>query len=772
MYGENGNPSTIEKYRPFVYWRDSGQTAEEVREQVRLSAAAGVGGFIPLPIKTKDLTPEETTERFKEFYAKLLPAAEAYSLPVAFTLDKCIENTVVAAEDALWENNVRARKLKRATHYCKQDEKVSWDVGTGTLLSVVAYNEDRDQVIDLRDHIENGVITYSLPRGNWRVVQYLSVPDEDSDRVNILSRESCGSYFEAAYGLFADVFDKYIGKTLTHLNYSGLAYKAVNRHDWSDHFNEVFLSRYGFDPAPYYPYLFTTDGNNAPRYKALFSDCRARMLRDGYITAAESFAKNKGLSLIGTLAESKSTQCSPMTGDALLNNTATPGAVFDRGYLYGINSVKIAAGAAFGRAKRDIFVELYRDYKDRSYDILMRDAIHAFARGANLPALHLPPPRATNQKMASRILRFTASMRTALKDGRQVSDIAVIYPIYYLHSCVNMYSADITGFEYADTPAEADYMSVINSICLCAGHDVTLLHPDVISHSARPEGDRLRLAGISDEGGFRVVVLPAQKVASLACMRVLRDYFDAGGRIIATGVLPTKSFEFDPRDPDKNDKEIVSITEHIFGKDALNPCVMKEYCTNTSPSGGKSFFLYFSKTGIDGVSMVNSIDLRRALSAFKIGYDVFAPEMPKYETTGALNASFNEYSRLGLQKHLPDGGMFNHIHKRIGTKDIYFFANTANRVSDTPIFIRGAHIPHCYDPETGAKWKEEYEYVLVYGRVYTRFEISMQPTTALVVVTDGGAERKLSIDLAVLRDCTEEAIGNVSSGHRGNHNGK
>jgi hypothetical protein len=761
MYGENGNPSTIEKYRPFVYWRDSGQTAEEVYEQVRLSAAAGVGGFIPLPIKDDALLPAEITALFKQFYKKLLPAAEAFSLPVAFTLDKCIERTVVAAEDALWENNMRARKLKRVTHYCNQDEFVTRELSPGTLLSVVANNDDHGVVIDLREYIEDGAIRFQLPRGNWSVVQYLSVPDEDSDRVNILSRESCDQYFAAAYAIFADVFDKYLGTTLTHLNYSGLAYKAVNRHDWSDVFNEVFEVRYGFDPAPYYPYLFTTDGNDAPRYKALFSDCRARMLREGYIAAAESFAKEKGLSLIGTLAESKSTQCSPMTGDALLNNTATPGAVFDQGYLYGINSVKIAAGAAFGRAKRDIFVELYRNYKNTDYDVMMRDAVHAFARGANLPALHLPAPGLTNQKMISRLLRFTASVRTALKDGRQVSDIAVIYPIYYLHSCVNMYSAGISGFEYADTPSDADYMSVINSICLCAGHDVTLLHPDVIARSARPEGDRLRLAGISDEGGFRVVVLPAQRVASLACMRVLRDYFDAGGRIIATGVLPTRAFEFDPTEPEKNDKEIVAITEHIFGKDALDPAVMKTYCTNTSPSGGRSFFLYFSKTGIDGVSMVNSIDLRRALAFFKLGYDVFAPEMPKYETTGALNASFNEYSRLGLQKHLPDGGMFNHIHKRIGTKDIYFFANTANRISDTPIFIRGAHVPLCYDPETGAKWNEEYEYVSVYGLVYTRFEISMQPTTSLVVVTDGGAERKLTIDPATLRDCTEEAIGKI-----------
>ena len=759
MYGENGNPSVIEKYRSFVFWCDSGQSREEVAEQVRLSAAAGVGGFIPLPEISDNLTPEEATVRFKEFYSKLLPASAEYGLPVAFTLADCIQQTVLLAEDAVWEDNIRSRKLVRHTHYCNQDEAVNWQIFPGKLLSVVAYNEDRDEVIDLREYVDDDKVVYNCPRGNWRIVQYVSLPDHDGNRPNILSRASSDAYINAAYTLFADVFDGYMGTTVTHLYYSSLAFKAINRHDWSDDFNEIFEARYGFDPAPYYPYLFTPGSKNAPRYKALFSDCRARMLRDGFIAAAEAFADANSLNLIGVLSGSKSTQCSPITGDALLNNTATPGAVLDMGYLYGINSVKVAAGAAFGRAKRDIFVELYRNYQECNFDIMMRDAAHAFARGANLPALHLPVPTATNHDQSSRLLRFTAAMRTCLKRGGQVSDIAVIYPIYYLHSCVNMYSADIEGFEYPDTPSDADYMSVINSICLCAGHDVTLLHPDVIARSARAENDLLRLTGVSDEGGFRVVVIPSQKIASLACMRVLRDYFDAGGRLIATGELPTQAFEYDPADPDKNDKEMREISEHIFGKDALDSSIIKTHCENTNPAGGRALFLYFSKTGIDGVSMVSSLDLRRALSAFKIGYDVFAPQMPKYETTGALNASFNEYTRLGLHKHLPDGGMFSHIHKRVGTKDIYYFANTANRVSHTPIYIRGAHVPLCYDPETGAKWHEEYEYVSVCGKVYTRFEISMQPTTFLVVVSEGGSARKLTIDLSALPDHTDEALG-------------
>ena len=295
MYGENGNPSTIEKYRPFVFWRDSGQSREEVAEQVRLSAAAGVGGFIPLPVISDALTAEEKTEQFKTFYSRLLPASAAFGLPVAFTLADCIEQTVVLAEDAVWEDTIRSRKLVRHTHYCNQDENVNWQIFPGKLLSVVAYNEDRDEVIDLREYIEDDKIVYKCPRGNWRIVQYVSLPDHDGNRPNILSRESSEAYINAAYAMFADVLGEYMGTTVTHLYYSRLAFKAINRHDWSDNFNEVFESRYGFDPAPYYPYLFTPDSNNAPRYKALFSDCRARMLREGYITAAESFAKNNFL---------------------------------------------------------------------------------------------------------------------------------------------------------------------------------------------------------------------------------------------------------------------------------------------------------------------------------------------------------------------------------------------------------------------------------------------------------------------------------------------
>lgn len=759
---EKLGPENREKFRPLVFLRDSGQDTDALYELSVRSSAAGVGGFIPMQRLETDLSDEEKTESLRNLYSKLLPIAKELGMCVAFSLTRCVEETVLAAEDAVWENTIRARRLARHIHYCSQDEKVDWALYPGVLLSAVAYNEDSDRVVDLRENIKDDRILFDLPRGNWRIVQYLSVPDYDTNRPNILSLESSQRYFEAAFSLFADIFEPYMGRSLTHLYYSDLAFKSVNRHDWSDDFNVVFESHYGFDPAPYYPYLFTADSNNAHRFKALFSDCRARMLRNGYIAAAESFAARHSLSLIGTLSESKSTQCSPIMGDALLNNTATPAAVLDRGYLYGLNSVKVAAGAAFGRAKRDIFVELYRGYGDLSPEIMMRDAAHSFARGANLPAMHLPEPSEMNADLIARLLHFVSSMRESLAGGRQVSDIAVIYPIYYLHSRVNMYSAEISGFEYSDTPADADYMSLINTVCLCAGHDVTLLHPDVIARSAAPSGEVLRLTGMSDEGGFKVVMLPSQKVASLACMRVLRDYFDAGGRIIATGQLPIYAFEYDPEDPDKNDNEMRSISEHIFGKDALDASVMKNYCRNCSPVGGEAYFLYFSKTGIDGVSVADSMQICRALESLDVAYDVYAPKMPRYETTGALNSSFNEYARLGLHKHLPDGGMFSHIHKRDGVKEVWFFANTANRVSQTPVFLRGAHIPVCYDPEAGGKWQEPYELVTVHGAVYTRFEISMRPTSFLFVSSDGSTEREHKVDPSALRDCTAEALGRLN----------
>lgn len=751
----NGNPSL----RPFIFVTDVGDDRERLAAELSACLEAGVGGIIPLPMAKMpgdELTYADELIRFRDFYAKLLPECARLGIRVAFSLATCVKKYIISAENDRWETRMRARKLVRRVHYCVSDSDVTVPLSGNERLSVTAYNEDRDEIIDLRGQENGDELRWHTPRGNWQIIEYLSVPDFDDNNVNLLSFDASSEFLETAYALFADLIGPYIGTTVTHFYTRGISFGTRNRRDWADDFNEAFRSRCGFDPAPYYPYLFTYSGNQAHHFKALFSDCRARMLRDGFMLAAEQFAETHGLAPFCSIAEPKLTECSPVTGDALLDNTASPCAVLDRAYLYGMNSVKLAAGAAFGRSIRDVFVELYRSYPDCSAELLLRDACHAFSRGANLPAMMLQKQTEEKTRQMKKLFSFTASVRNCLARGRQVSDIAVIYPIYFLHSHVNLYDAEIDGFEYPDTPYEADYMSVINSICVYSGHDITLLHPDAVARSARPDGATLRLEGLSDEGGFRVVVLPSQKLCSLACMRVLRDYYDAGGKIIATGELPEAALEFDPADPERYDREMRAIVDHIFGEDADNPEIMREYCHQKGANGGESYFLYFDVTAADGTHMVSSRTVDRALSALGVNFDVYTPEMPHYEATGALNNPYNEFTRLGLQRHLPDGGMFSHIHKRHGDYDIYFFANTTDRTAQTPVYLRGAHAPYLYFPLEERREAAAHEYVRIGGMVYTKFRLELTRSQAVIVLSDGAGTREAGMDVSALPDCTKE----------------
>ena len=74
-----------------------------------------------------------------------------------------------------------------------------------------------------------------------------------------------------------------------------------------------------------------------------------------------------------------------------------------------------------------------------------------------------------------------------------------------------------------------------------------------------------------------------------------------------------------------------------------------DYCHNKNENGGEAFFLYFSMTAADGTAMVDSRDIADALRSLGINFDVYLPDFPRYETSGALNNTYNEFVRLGLE---------------------------------------------------------------------------------------------------------------------------
>ncbi len=715
---------------------------------VRSCEAQDIGWVIPKISDDRKLDPGEL-EHFRHTYSAMLQVAREKKLNIVFNLEGAIEDALLKEEAERGENLMRAKKLVRREYPCSPEEDITINLPkTGDIMSVVAVNEFDGEVTDLRKHLSDRVLNWRTPQGNWTVSAYLCVEENERNYINVLNYDGSMQFIKRAYSLFEDIFKKYLARELDAIAYSNVAFSTKNRHDWDPDFNRVFEEKYGFDPAPYYPMLFASTNKEASHIKALLFDCRARMLADGFIKAIRDFAAKKKLNIIGSISEPKLSACSFINGDAILDSKYTPGALYDRAYMYGTNSVKIAAAAAYNFGNDNVTCELFRDYYKISKKIMYNDMLNAFARGANIMAAHMPKIEQSEHTEIVPFVKsetaptwqgefafFSSRTQALLRGGSHIADIALLYPIHYIHSKVNLYDdPNAEEFEYPSTPDNADYMTVINSISTYAGHDLTVIHPDSMNQRVRVENGKLVLDNGKYTERFSVVVMPSSAIISLGNARKLLEFFNAGGKIIATGEIPQMAFEYDGTK--KNDREVREIMDMIFGHDASDPNIMRNFCYNKNDRGGEAYFLYFARTSADGTNMVSSRQISEALSSFEIPYDIYLPGMPRFEATGALNNAYKEFVRLGLNTAIPGGGMLNHIHKKRGTTDVYYFSNTTDRNYQHTALLRGALSPEIWDPHTVSLAKVNCEYIKYKGEIYTKINLDLKASKSLFIISD------------------------------------
>lgn len=722
---------------------------EKITHYIQFCKRNNFGTIIPCFANAETAPEDFSLERFRFCYDLLLSLAQRAKLHVAFHLERAIEEFLIRAEDDCYEKDMCGKLLMVRPYPCEERETVHHLLHDGTHMGIVAFCEESGQSIDLREFVEDDQLNWTVPQGNWCIHDYLCVYDDERLHANYLNYDASKLYIESAYELFADIFAAY-GDTLNTLYYSDICYRARNRRDWDDSFNEVFEQRLGFDPATHYPALFYSFGERAHLLKAQFHDCRSAMLRDGFLRAVHDFAQGRELICFGAMMEPKTTACSWLCGDNIMNNTFAPGALLDKAYMYGTNSIKIAAGAAYNYDKKYVNCELFRSYHNRTREALYKDAINAFARGANIMLSHVPrmPAISEEEAAANRALPtphyshweldfsgFVSRMQTLLRGGAHVADIALLYPIYSIHNRTYLYDSPAEGFEYPSTHPSLDYMSLINSISIYAGHDLTVLHPEVLDDRCFVEGDTLHMDNEFNDEYFRVVVLPGTEIIRLSNLEKLAAFYDHGGKIISSGLLPTMAFEHDPTGA--SNARVRELVAHIFGEQASSPDVLRAHFYNRNDAGGEAYVLFANMTAADGTSMVSGAQIQDVLTEFKIPYDIYLPFMPRVECPGAFNLSYPEFAHLGLHERFPGSGMINHIHKRRGNIDIYYFSNTTEKAYNNYAMIRGKHIPEEWNPHTGKIRKLEYEYVTSRNMTYTRFLMDLTPSEARLIVCNG-----------------------------------
>jgi hypothetical protein len=188
------------------------------------------------------------------------------------------------------------------------------------------------------------------------------------------------------------------------------------------------------------------------------------------------------------------------------------------------------------------------------------------------------------------------------------------------------------------------------------------------------------------------MIVPGSTTIALGTLAKIRQFYDAGGAVIATTRLPSKAAEFG------NDRKVQETVRALFGLDPLAPPAAAR---NSNARGGKALF----------VSKPTEDSLRRAIN----------------ECLPVGDVGFENVPRLS-------GGSLSYLHKVRDGKDLYFVANSSDTAVDTHVRLRGKFALEAWDPHTGAITRADLSETIEQGQALTRVRLVLPPVRSLFLV--------------------------------------
>lgn len=762
--------TTKKEYAPYIYipitGGDSLSNGEKLAKLIQGYKKSNYGGVIPFVAAESTVNP--FSEKYYKIYDSIAEAADANSLFLGYLDDTHLMKEYLKEFP---ENTCNVLTKYDSSCTMGDDARIKLH-NSGEIMSVVAINDDDSTIIDLREHIRDGYIEWKVPVGNWNVEQYVCEPDKNANYINLMDYDISLSYLKHTLKPLLDRLEATGRGGISLYIYKNINYCGQNRRIWHSSFNKVFEETMGFDPAPYYPLMFRDFGSHAKRFKAMMMECRSKIFNNGFLKAAADYCKTKNIFCTGYPEESKSVACSWIFGDGQLYHqyASSPGVAMPFAYLYGLNGIKVAAGASDVFGTDIVAADIFKHYQQLTKDIIYRETMNAFVRGVNMIFTHLGEDREKEHSNIAEIdstsiwgaifskgddladfANFSARVQTMLRGGEHISEVAIVYPIHSIHAMAYLYQAYLEGFEYPSTPENEDYMELMNNFLNYVGIDASFIHPDAIAEKGLSENGTLFIENGNYVMKYKILVLPSMSVVSLKTLRMIKKFFDEGGKIIATGTLPTIACEYSEvgleinkalKTKTKEDEEAAELLDYIFGSECRDNKIYKMYYVNTNEKNGTAYFFPPNKTSVDGTDSVSANILYQAVSNFGFAPDVYIDRMPRREFSGIVNYHLPAFLKVGIDSRLSKGCSMNYIHKRLANTDIYYITNTTGDNYEGDILLRGRHQPEEWNPYNGKVKKLVYDYVRFRGETYTKVNTVIEASSCVFLVSSNTRSQK------------------------------
>ena len=645
------------------------------------------GGMRP---GTQPAVPFLSPEYFR-FYNLALEEAKRHGLEVMLYDDYAFPSGTVGGQLAAQHPEQLAKSLNLSEQNATGPTRIEVSIPNGTYIGAVLMNRDTYELRDVSTARSGAAVPFEVPRGNWKaMVFYLA--EGRARVVDYLDPQAVETYISMTYQKYQDNFGKYFGNLIRQTFYDEPSMHHQDRM-WTPGFNAAFEKKYGYSPMKYYPALWYDIGpQTAAARNALFG-FRGELFRENFIRRLNDWCAARNLQFGGHLDQEEPVNPTPLNGDLMkvFEPQALP--IVDDIWWWGRTNVayKIVTSSGFNWDKPLVAAETYAAYRVLNEKIAYAVAMDQFAMGINyqVPARTVQPKRAELNDYVGRLSYL-------LQHGRHVADIAVLYPASSL--LADYHNAGGVQFPLApgENPPQIvetayareggpvhgfDYESLGETLFRGIRVDYTYLHPDVLTGRSTIADGKIVLNNRENREEFSVLFLPSGDTISAAAAARVREFYEKGGKVIATGLLPSRSAEFD------KDSEVRRDIYAVFGvapgeplradlkraQDRQNFYVFWYY-TRKNQAGGQSLFLpsvqpWLVDFALRQVLPVRDVDLQQPVVTPKVG--------PEYD------------------------GALTYIHKVKGGHDIYFFANSSQQDIDTKIVLRGKKSLKAWDPHTG-----------------------------------------------------------------------
>ena len=457
-------------------------------------------------------------------------------------------------------------------------------------------------------------VTYTVPEGNWKLMAFATVKDGD-DLVDYLSKSAVEHFVDITHEAYYQEFSEYFGTVIDSAFFDEPPLYRASGRTWTGEFNTMFEEANGYNPITLYPALWYDIGEDTSYARNALMGFRAELFASNYIGTMTDWCHEHGIKMTGHMDQEENVN--PVTSDGDLMKVFKyqdiPGVDEVFSYDRARKAYKIVSSSANNWDKGLVMTESYGGMGEgMGIPVMYKDIMNQYAKGINYVVPHAiwynntqnvqnPPELSWRSEQYGPELanynNFIGRTSGLLQNGRHVADIGVLYPIDTLQGA---FQFDI-GDPYTGnvTPEEADYMEVGDYLSSTLRRDFTYLHPEVIAEKCTVEGDTFQLNNEVNYENYKVIVIPGCKTISWEALKKIREFYDNGGKVVATTQLPYMSSE------KGHNQDVVDTVKYMFGVDE-DFIYGNHSRTYTASSYFQNNPTYAAEKAFDGVASLDS----------------------------------------------------------------------------------------------------------------------------------------------------------------------